>query len=325
MSERGNGFVVRDSWFVNRKPDHDPRSTIHDSRNAQEVLREGARRLREAGLESAEREAEWLLGHLLSQKPAELYLREAPVPEDIAAAFFAHVAARATGTPLQYLLKDAEFFGERFLVAPGVFIPRPETEAIVEAALHHLRARQRRLDRPLRLLDAGTGTGCIAITLARALAPCVVVGVEVSWDVLEIARANVARYQLSSRVHLVRGRWTGPFPSGNVFDGVVSNPPYIPSAHVDRLPLDVRREPRLSLDGGADGMRHLRELIEGAPRVLAPGGLVALECGEEHVEPLCDIARAAGWSRDVLPLRDLANRPRGLLIAKKDSGFSKSP
>lgn len=285
-------------------------------RHTQELIREGARRLREAGIESAQRETEWLLGQLVGQKSPELYLHESPIAEDVVSTFFRHVAARAAGTPLQYVIGAAEFCGERFFVAPGVFIPRPETETIVEAALHHLRARQRRLGRPLCLLDAGTGTGCIAMTLARALAPCVVVGVEVSWDALEVARANAARHALGGRVHLVCGRWTEPFLSGSVFDGVIANPPYIPSPHVDQLPLDVRREPRLSLDGGADGMQQLRELIDGAPRVLAPGGVLALECGEQHVEPLCGLARAAGWSGSVLPLRDLANRPRGVLIIR---------
>ena len=295
---------------------HAPCSMLHASRSAAALLREGARRLCEGGVEPARREAEWLLGHLLDQQPAALYLHEAPIPEEVVAKFQESIAARALGMPLQYLIGEAEFFGEPFLVAPGVFIPRPETEAVVEAALRHLGARHARLGRPLRLLDAGTGSGCIAITLARALAPCVVVGVEVSWDALEVARANVTRHGLAERVHLVRGRWLEPFACGSVFDGVIANPPYVPTAHVNQLPLDVRREPRISLDGGTDGMQPLRTLLDDIPRVLAPGGLLALECGEEHVEPLCELARAGGWAREVLPLRDLADRPRGVLMSR---------
>jgi len=287
--------------------------------DARALIREGARRLREAGVEVAQREAAWLLGCLLDQRPTDLYLGEVLVPEGVVERFFQGVDARAAGAPLQYVLGEAEFFGERFLVAPGAFIPRPETEVVVEAAVERLRARAQRLRRPLRLLDAGTGTGCIAVTLARALAPCVVVAVEVSWTVLELARANAARHRVADRVRFVLGWWTQACASGGAFDGLIANPPYIPTAQVDRLPLDVRREPRLSLDGGADGMRHLRELLREAPRLLAPAGLMALECGEEQVEPLGERVCAAGWSQEVVPLRDLAQRPRGLLIVKRDS------
>ncbi|MBI2104751.1 MAG: peptide chain release factor N(5)-glutamine methyltransferase [Candidatus Omnitrophica bacterium] len=277
------------------------------------LVREGARRLQAAGLAHGRYEAEWLLGRLTGTSPLELYLRgegeEPPAP--IAERFLSQIDARAAGTPFQYLLGEAEFCGQPFAVRPGVFIPRPETEAVVEAALRALRERQRRAGASLRLLDLGTGSGCIAVTLARALPACVVVGVELSWEALCVARQNVLRHGLASRVQLVQGRWTQPLRGA--FDGVVANPPYIPSAQVDHLPLDVRQEPRASLDGGGDGMRDLSELMRQAPRLLAPGGVLALECGEEQTAPL---AAAAGWARDVSPLRDLAQRPRGILAIK---------
>ena len=279
------------------------------------LLKAGAARLERAGRERAWQEASWLLGRLMGAKPLDLRLENRFVPEPTAERFHSQIGARATGVPLQYLLGEAEFFGESFLVRPGVFIPRPETESVVEAflaALGPLRARQAR---PLALLDAGTGSGCIAITLARRLPPCVVTAVEVSCEALSVARANILRHGVGGRIHLVRGRWLQPIRG--LYDAVISNPPYIPTGRVEGLPVDVRQEPRISLDGGTDGMRDLLQLLSEAPRALRPGGLLALECGEEQTGALVERAAAATWVETARPLRDLAGRPRGLLVERK--------
>ena len=289
-----------------------PRMGLASPRAVHALLRAGTQRLESAGIVPARHEAEWLLSHLLDVAPLELYLdeREAPVP--VVERFFARIEARAMGCPLQYLIGAAEFFGERLVVNPGVFIPRPETEAIVQAALEALRPRRRQLARPLRLLDLGTGSGCIAIALARALPACLVVGVEVSWVALRTARRNVRRSGLASQVHLVQSDW-GLAIRGR-FDGVISNPPYVPRARVEQLPLDVRQEPRESLDGGEDGMAALTVLLDEGARLVSPGGVVVLECGEEHVELLARRAADAAWVRAVWPIDDLAARPRGVLL-----------
>jgi len=283
-------------------------------RAAQQLIREGVRRLAVAGKEHARHEAEWLLSHLVGSRPLDLYAQEVSIPPHTIERFFAKIDARSDGMPLQYLVGEAEFYGAPFAVGPGVFIPRPETESIVDAALLALRPRAAQLARPLRLLDVGTGSGCIAVTLARCLPACVVVGVEVSWEALRTAHANVRRHGVADRVHLVQGWWMEPI-RGRV-DAIVSNPPYIPSAHVDYLPQDVRHEPRASLDGGKDGLRDLMRVMADAGRVLAPGGLLVMECGEDQVEPLARLARANVWVADVIPVQDLATRPRGVVISR---------
>jgi release factor glutamine methyltransferase len=275
------------------------------------LLDAGIQRLAAAGVQSARQEAEWLLAHLLDTSSLELYLQERSLSQQMAQRFLAHIAARARGVPLQYLLGEAEFFGERFTVEPGVFIPRQETEIIVEAALHALRPRAAQ-GGTLRIADLGTGSGCIAVTLARALAACVVIGVEVSWTALCVAQRNVLRHGLAERVQLAHGWWTKPLRGP--LDAIIANPPYIPTWQVDRLPFDVRQEPRMSLDGGRDGLRDLLQVIDEAPRLLRPGGLLALECGEEQVDQLVKVASAASWVAQVTPLHDLAARPRGLLL-----------
>ena len=290
--------------------------------SVRQLITEGTRRLDASGVTCARQEAEWLLSRLLSTTRLDLYLYESALPEEVIKQFEAQIAARARGTPLQYLLGEAEFFGERFVVAPGVFIPRPETEAVVEAAVAALREMAARLGRPLRLLEFGTGSGCIAVTLARGLPTCVVVGVVLSWDALRIAKENAKRSGCSTRVHLVHG-WWGDAISGR-FEGIISNPPYVPTTQVEQLPRDVRHEPRLCLDGGPLGMRDLFQLVAEAERLLAPGGLLALECGEEQAAELWRHIRARPWAAAVRVVHDLAGRPRGVLTFRSDYGDLKA-
>ncbi len=276
------------------------------------MLREGIRRLQAAGVEHARHEAEWLIGRVVGARPLNLYVEEPEISPELAARFLRQIGERCAGIPLQYLLGEAEFYGAPFLVEPGVFIPRPETEIIVEAALHALRERQTQLGRPLRLLDAGTGSGCIALSLARCLPTCLVVGVELSWNALRVAQRNAERHALTARVRFVQAQWLEAIRGR--FDGLVANPPYVPSAQVDYLPLDVRHEPRVSLDGGPDGMRDLRALLERVPRIMNPGGIVVFECAEEQVDELLRMGQTLEWIARVSPLHDVAQRPRGVLI-----------
>jgi release factor glutamine methyltransferase len=126
------------------------------------------------------------------------------------------------------------------------------------------------------------------------------------------ARRNALRHGVAGRIRWVQGHWADALDGP--FDGIVSNPPYVPTARVDRLPPDVRQEPRLSLDGGRDGLALLRRLLREAPRLLTPGGILACECGEDQVTRLVRMAGGLRWTQRVRPLRDLAGRPRGALI-----------
>jgi release factor glutamine methyltransferase len=281
---------------------------------ARDVLRAGTQTLQRAGVGNAAHEAAWLLSRLTGARLPEVYLDDAPLGAATLAAFQRHVAARAGGRPLQYLVGEAEFCGEPFAVRPGVFIPRPETEVITLAAAEALTQLQVRRGRRLRVVDAGTGSGCIALTLARRLPACLVVGIEVSWDALQVARANAERHRLTARAQWIQSRWTAAIYGA--VDGIVSNPPYIPSHEIDRLPLDVRQEPRESLDGGPDGLRDLSQLLHDAPAHLAPGGVLVLECGETQVGALRRLAGRSAWT-GIEPLVDLAQRPRGLRLTRR--------
>ena len=281
-------------------------------RSVSVILRDAKERLRQAQVECAPQEAAWLLSHVTGVHPFALSLQDTELSEEVIEPFVRFVEARRAGAPLQYLLGTTEFCGVRFLVAPGVFIPRPETEGILEAAVQAFSALEGQRGRPLCLLDLGTGSGCLAILLAQRLPTCTVIGVELSWSAVTIARSNVQQHRLSHRVQVIRGDWATALRT--TVDGIITNPPYVCREQVNRLPLDVQQEPWMSLDGGVDGSAAIQHILRETPRLLMPDGILVMECAEEHVGRFQDALVSAEWVRDVRPLEDLVQRPRGLLI-----------
>ncbi len=225
---------------------------------------------------------------------------------------------RRAGEPLQYLLRQWEFRGLSLKMAPGVFIPRPETELLVEKILE--RVEDRRAE-PLRILEFGTGSGNIAVSLAAALPRAEIVSADVSEDALALARENAVRHGVEHRVTflnrdmrdiLALGRDSHP-----AFDVVVSNPPYVAVQDLTFLPEDVRREPVAALDGGEDGCDFYRAIIAKAAGLLKDGGLLALEIGEDQRPLLRETAaRNPAWT-GVCFEQDLNGRDRILLARKK--------
>ena len=222
------------------------------------------------------------------------------------------VQRRVAGEPLQYVLGFTEFCGLRLAVSPEVLIPRPETEGLVEAAATCLRQRGSAV--PWRILEVGVGSGNIAISLAHALPSCAIVGIELSWKALRVARANARMCGVADQMRWIQGDWTGAVRGA--FDVVISNPPYIPTDELHRVRADseIGREPWLSLDGGVDGMAYHRRLLADAPRLLTRGGTLCMECAESQARPLAEEARRAPWVKGMRVLDDLAGRPRGLWI-----------
>ena len=298
-----------------------PQLTIDDS--VRSVVKLVETRLREAGIESARAEAEWLLAESLGLRRTELYLCEESVNPQQLESLLGLLERRLRGEPLQYLLGSSEFFGYRLAVNPAVFIPRPETEVLAECAIHYLSGLVRRGNRLPRVLDLGTGSGNLAITLAKAVPTCVVVGVELSWEALQVARSNVSGHQVNDRVWLIQADWTSgigpPAPHqfvGAGFEFIIANPPYVMTREVQWLRAAGIGDPRQSLDGGPDGLSLHRRLLDDIPRLLAPGGAVVVECAEAQADTLLRFIRAQSWARDVRIVEDLAGRPRGLFIER---------
>ena len=232
-----------------------------------------------------------------------------PAGPDIAARFQALAERRRAGEPLAYLLGQQEFYGRPFAVSPAVLIPRADTETLVETALEQLLLlRQQRRAVPLSLLELGTGSGIIAITLALEAPHTEVHAVERSSEALGMAQQN-AKALGANRIHWHAGSWWQALASPRRFDLIVSNPPYI-AAHDHHLQQgDLRFEPPQALVAGPDGLDDLRIIIGGAPAHLNPGGWLLLEHGYDQEAPVQTLLRDAGFA-DVFTRRDLAGQPR---------------
>ena len=240
-----------------------------------ELLAEGVGRLpQRAGLPDPRRETRWLLARALGTNEAWLLAHGEDIVSDASALVFrAWLERRHAGEPAHYIAGTCPFWGRIFTVTPAVLIPRPESELLVECAL--------RLERPTRprVLDVGTGSGCLAVTLALEIPGAEVVAADVSLAAVEVARGNARRLGAHARFATVdlATAWRGPF------DLVVANLPYVPNDDVDDLPLEIRAfEPRLALLGGADGAAMLRRLVADLPRVLGKDGHALLELGPQQ-------------------------------------------
>lgn len=268
-----------------------------------------ARDLATRGIESARLDAELLVAHALGLRRLDLYLRiDQPLTEPELASIRALVERRRRREPVAYILGHRDFYNRRFAVDARALVPRPETEHVVEAALERLKARG---EGPLRVLDLGTGTGAIAITLALELPAVTVDAVDLSEAALSLARENVAAHGVADRVALHHGSLYKPVGDAR-YDLVVSNPPYIPTAECDALMPDVARfEPRLALDGGDDGTLVLRALVAGAPAHLLPGGSLVVELHHDQGPVATALASAAGFPT-VAFARDYARLDRVL-------------
>jgi release factor glutamine methyltransferase len=301
-------------------------SPPHDVRTA---LQHAMTRLREGNVPSHTLAAELLLMHVLGCERAWLYAhhQEALAPET-AERYFALVARRIEGVPTQYLTGKQEFWGLEFAVGPGVLIPRPETEHVVEVALARLGPPDADDPRPrgagLRIADVGTGSGCIAIALARELPGAHILATDISAAALAFARRNAARHGVAGRISFVQCDtlacfFAQPLASGpQSLDLLVSNPPYIARAEADSLPKEIRaHEPPEALFGGPAGHEFYPSLVDQARNLLRAGGQFVAELGYNsvaRVAPLLDAAR--DW-RDVAVTHDLAGIPRVLAATRR--------
>ena len=232
-----------------------------------------------------------------------------PADPDTTTRFQALAERRRAGEPLAYLLGQQEFYGRPFAVSPAVLIPRADTETLVETALEQLLLqRQQRRAVPLSLLELGTGSGIIAITLALEAPDTEVHAVERSAEALVVAQQN-AKTLGADRIHWHAGSWWQALASPRRFDLIVSNPPYIAANDHHLQQGDLRFEPTQALAAGPDGLDDLRIIISSAPAHLNPGGWLLLEHGYDQEAPVQALLRDAGFA-DVFTRRDLAGQPR---------------
>jgi release factor glutamine methyltransferase len=245
---------------------------------------------------------------------------ERQLTSDEQARYNSALVERARGVPAQYITGHQEFWGMDLIVTPAVLIPRPETEHVIETVLT-LAAEIRKggkagsAEEDLRILDVGTGSGCIALALAREFPHAEIHAIDISEDALEVARANAARHQLENRVQFHLADLLENFGSAE-FDFIVSNPPYVGESEADQVQLEVRKfEPRNAVFAGALGTEIIARLIPQAHAVLRPGGWLVLEVSGSIAAPVQDLLR--GWE-DVRAIPDLQSIPRVLQARKPE-------
>jgi release factor glutamine methyltransferase len=267
--------------------------------------------LREAGIATPELDARLLLCHAAGLSH-EAYVAGAggPVQPATLARFGTAIDRRLKREPVARITGTREFYGRGFTIAPPALDPRPDTETLIEAALAVVERRGWR-DRTLSLLDLGTGTGCILVTLLAELPRAQGLGTDLSPSALALAAANAVRLGVGSRAAFMAADWLDGI--AGKFDLVLSNPPYLASGEISGLAPEVAAyDPMLALDGGPDGLDAYRRIAAGASAVLAEGGRLLVEIGAGQAAQVSDIFRAAGLKLDPSQAigRDLAGRPR---------------
>lgn len=269
--------------------------------------------LKEHGSASPRLDAEVLLAHARGCSRIQLYTAFDEVLTDAVRGKMRELVKRRAGAePVAYLVGYREFFSSRFRVTPGVFIPRPETETLVIQALDRLKG----IASP-KVLDLCTGSGCVAISIARSLAAAHVTAVELDLATLEIARQNAIDLGVSDRIEFLQGDLFAALASDKArvglrpFDVIVSNPPYITSAEIPTLQRDVsQHEPHLALDGGPEGLDIIRPLIKQSPDHLPPGGWLLFEISNDQGEAVRRLLEADGRYTSITIVADSAGLPR---------------
>jgi len=281
-------------------------SSIHD------LLAQGTRALAAAGITEPRTDAALLLGDVLNHDRSFMIAH----PEHSVAAnqlqkFREFIARRASGEPLQYITGHQEFFKLDFEVTPDVLIPRPETEVIVEVALEILRP-----DQSARLLDIGAGSGCLAISILKELTNARAVAIDISESALKVALRNAERHGVMDRLRVIESDLFSAMASDDMFDLLVSNPPYVPEAELKSLQPEVQYEPAAALAGGADGLATIRRILRDAPPFLCAGGYLIFEIGFGQSESIETLVGARDWQMIEIR-RDLQGIPRTVVVRRK--------
>jgi len=262
-----------------------------------QLRRQGADYLKERSFEqTALRDAELLLRKALGLTRASFFAHmddNWQINQEQLESYESMLERRGQFQPIQYLLGEQEFFGLRFLVRPGVLIPRPETETLVETVYQLLKSPALQ-GRELTIAEVGVGSGAICITLATLLPKLKVHGSDLAKEPIEQTQENAVLHQVDHRISLYLGDLLSPLPSMH-YDAIVSNPPYIPSGEIPTLAQDVQKEPHLALIGGEDGFEYYRRLLEEGKSRLNPHGFLAVEVGDLQADAVKAMALKANW------------------------------
>jgi release factor glutamine methyltransferase len=280
-----------------------------------EMLKRASEYLRAASVSSDVLDAQTLLAKALGRDRTYIIINyNQQLSDDLAANYQRLIERRASGEPLQYITGHQEFFGLEFEVTPDVLIPRPETEIIIEETIRL--AHQTGLTEPV-IVDVGTGSGCIAITLARELNRSRVIATDVSTAALQVARRNAIRHNLDNRIDFVAANLLDAFTEDAFIDFIISNPPYVSERELPSLQREVRDwEPHIALTDFGDGLSFYHHLLNDSPLRIKSGGYLICEMGYTQSEMVSSLVDPAVWGETRL-LDDLQGIPRTLVLQRR--------
>lgn len=273
------------------------------------------------GVENPRLDAEVLLCAVLQCERIKLYMDfERPLTGAELSQYKNYVARRGQHEPLAYILGEKEFMRNSFKVTPATLVPRPETELLVESLIKA--AQGLKADGDVKILDIGTGSGAIIVSLLDYLPNAKGVGVDISVDALIVAEENSRRIGVRERAGFMQSDLFSRIPADKKFDIIVSNPPYIPAADIVGLAKDVQKEPRGALDGGADGLDFYRRIISEAMDHMTDEGILAFEVGINQAQVVAELCRKAGFKATAIR-KDYADIERMVFAVKEEGDGSK--
>ncbi len=263
-------------------------------------------------IEDPRLDVELLLSHVLKKQRIFLYtdFEQIVNPEELAQ-FKSYIQKRVKGISTAAIIGEKDFMGLTFHVNENVLIPRPDTETWLEKVIQYHRG-----DPDIEVADLGTGSGAILLSFLYYCKEAKGVGIDISPKALEVARENGEQLKLSDRATWLEGDYIDVLPAETLYDGILTNPPYIPSADISGLAQEVRSEPLLALDGGDDGLIFYRRLAEKAADHLKPGGFLAMEFGIHQWEPILDLFKATGQFEDFEVIKDYGGIERAIYCKK---------
>lgn len=282
------------------------------------IIAEKAKLLSDAGIDQAINEVGLILCYLLQCDRLRLYLDG---PSRLTTEHLAEcdsiIKRRTTRYPLQYILGESWFYGARFQVTPAVMVPTPETEILCELAIGFIKerrlSRNTRLSRP-RILDVGTGSGVIAVTMARELDSCDLLAVDISTDALEVARGNAMANSVADVIEFRESDLLSTIKKHEVFDLILSNPPYIAEPDYADLPPEVKADPKLALLSGPEGMDAIKGLLETAPDHLAEHGRLIFELGFDQADRVAEMTGEDDRYQSIVIRKDLGYIDRVVIL-----------
>jgi release factor glutamine methyltransferase len=287
------------------------------------LITEKAKVLEDVGIDQGRAEIEIVLCHLLKCDRMNLFLSGALlINDDLLSRLDNIVKRRATRYPLQYILEESWFYGRRFFVSPAVMIPTPETELLCETAIRFVKKAD--LKKP-RILDLGVGSGVISVTIAKELADCQIVAVDISPDAIEVAKRNARDLGTADKIEgtadKIEFRQSDLFTavtSDEKFDLILSNPPYISDEEYKTLPPEVLADPKVALTSGEEGLDAVKLILRDAPNYLTGGGRLMFEIGYNQAEWVQQLTETDDRYRSIVILKDLNDIDRVVLLACED-------